>query len=467
MDQPHFVILGAGPAGCGAAAQLRRGGHGRVTLVERGPAVGGNAGSFLHEGIWLDFGSHRLHSASDPRILSDIQALLGDDLIHQQRRGRIRLRNRWLRFPLKPADLFFHLDPGFALGIIRDMATKAFLPRRPEGNTFASVLEADLGSTICNQFYFPYARKIWGRAPSQLSGIQARKRVTAGSFTKLLRRLVRSPGAGKFYYPREGFGQISRAYADVAQQAGADLLLGWGVHRLARPVPGGKWSVTIRQGDAERILEADEVWSTIPVTAAARMMEPGPPEAVLDASRVIEYRAMILVYLVLDVGQFTTTDAHYFPETEISATRISEPKNYSGATTPANRTVLCAEVPCAVGDRLWNLSDQEIGVVVAEDLARAGLPLPRPPIAVFTRKLQQAYPIYTDGYEKSLDLLEDWLETIPGFLSFGRQGLFAHDNTHHALYMAFSAVDCLVKGRLDRTRWNEYRKIFSTHVVED
>ena len=38
---------------------------------------------------------------------------------------------------------------------------------------------------------------------------------------------------------------------------------------------------------------------------------------------------MLLVYLQLDVDQFTPTDAHYFPESSIAITRLSEPKNYS------------------------------------------------------------------------------------------------------------------------------------------
>jgi hypothetical protein len=52
-------------------------------------------------------------------------------------------------------------------------------------------------------------------------------------------------------------------------------------------------------------------------------------------------------------------------------------------------------------------------------------------------------------------------------LTYGRQGLFAHDNTHHALFMAYRAVDCLVDGRWDADRWQSLRQVFATHVVED
>jgi hypothetical protein len=86
---------------------------------------------------------------------------------------------------------------------------------------------------------------------------------------------------------------------------------------------------------------------------------------------------------------------------------------------------------------------------------------------VHTRRLRQAYPIYTTGYEVPFGRLDAWVEALPRLLSYGRQGLFAHDNTHHALYMAYSAVECLENGKFDEARWQKYREIFATHVVED
>ena len=113
------------------------------------------------------------------------------------------------------------------------------------------------------------------------------------------------------------------------------------------------------------------------------------------------------------------------------------------------------------------MSDEELGAQVANDLERAGLPLPSAPRSVMTRRLPQAYPIYAQGYEEALTPLDEWLGRIQGLLTYGRQGLFAHDNTHHALYMAYAAVDCLQGGEFDAAKWKDYREIFAMHVVED
>ncbi|MGD8277930.1 MAG: FAD-dependent oxidoreductase [Gemmatimonadota bacterium] len=466
MREPHVVILGGGPAGVGAAYYLRKRGRGTVTLLEQKDVVGGNAGSFELDGLRVDYGSHRLHFACDPRILADIQTLLKGDLLVRPRHGRIRLRGKWLHFPLKPLDLMLRLDRAFAMGAAWDMVKRQLPGGPPEGETFASVLRANLGPTICEHFYFPYARKIWGREPEELSGIQARKRVSAGSFTKLMKRLAKPPGAGRFYYPRRGYGQISEAYAEAAAGLGADVMLGWRVAGL-RHCEDGTWTVTAERNGESREIVADHVWSTIPTPLVARMTTPAAPAEVTEAARRITYRAMVLVYLTLDVDQFTTTDAHYFPEESVAFTRVSEPKNYAALEEPKGRTVLCAELPAAIDDEVWRMGDEELSAKVALDLAKAGLPVTSPPLGVHVRRLRQAYPIYRMGYEKPFGVLDGWAESLPNFLIYGRQGLFAHDNTHHALYMAWAAVDCFEGGRFDEARWGRYREEFKSHVVED
>jgi protoporphyrinogen oxidase len=474
MPEPRVVILGAGPAGVGAAYQLRRTGRAAVTIIEQQAVVGGNAGSFEWAGQRLDYGSHRLHPACDPAILADIRRLLGDDLLDRPRHGRLLLRGRWIHFPLKPLNLLRHMDRGFALRAARDAASRVLRGRREEGETFASVLRANLGPAICEDFYFPYARKLWGREPETLSGIQARRRVSAGTVAKLVRKVasampgIRPMGFGHFFYPRHGFGRIAEAYAEEARRLGGELALGWKVVEVRHTAGDtARWSVTAERSGERRSWPADHVWSTLPISLLAQFVQPPPPVAVLEAVRRIEYRAMLLVYLQLDQDRFTEYDAHYLPDARIAITRLSEPKTYAALTEPRGTTVLCAELPCALEDRVWSMEDAELGALVAGDLARARIPTLRPPVAVQVRRLRQAYPIYALGYELPFGVLDQWAERLPGLLTYGRQGLFAHDNTHHALYMAYSAAECLRDEGFDREKWGRFRALFATHVVED
>jgi protoporphyrinogen oxidase len=204
------------------------------------------------------------------------------------------------------------------------------------------------------------------------------------------------------------------------------------------------------------------------VTHLVQAIRPHAPGEVLQACQAIKYRSIILIYLVLAQGRFTEYDAHYFPDTAVPITRLSEPKNYAARTEPAERTVLCAELPCERGDRHWNMSDSELGEMVRRSLEQVGIPIQAPILDVATRRLPQAYPIYEQGYEAPFEIIDGWLDSVPGVLTLGRQGLFAHDNTHHTLAMAHAAVGCLDgAGRFDKPRWHEHRKVFATHVVED
>jgi protoporphyrinogen oxidase len=475
-SKPHVVILGAGPAGLGAAYRLAQRGDTRVTVLERNTTVGGNAGSFELAGIRVDYGSHRLHPACDPQVLRDIRALLGPDLVERPRHGRISLRDRWIHFPLKPVDLCMHLPSSFTVGVAADMCAKLrSLPLKRAGadeESFASVLQAGLGQTICREFYFPYARKIWGVEPDTLSAIQARRRVSAGSLSRMFRKVaaavpgLKPAGAGRFFYPRRGYGQISEAYCAAARQAGAEIVLGANVQEICRG-DHPPHRVTFERDGKSATLQADLVWSTVPITALSRTLKPGPPTDLLGAVEKLRFRAMILIYLVLEQARFSEYDAHYFPGENIRITRLSEPKNYSANLQPLNRTVLCAELPCGVEDAEWRMSDDELGRLVCDGLKTAGIPVRAPVLEIVTRRLRQAYPIYHRGYETHFERLDCWLGRIDGLLTFGRQGLFAHDNTHHALYMAYCAADCLVDARFDHTRWAAYRRIFESHVVED
>jgi len=470
---PHVAVLGAGPAGAAAALSLTRDGKAHVTVLEQGAAAGGNAGSFRLEGIWCDYGSHRFHPVADPRVLDDVKALLGDDLLLRPRHGRIRLQGRWIHFPLKPADLLLNLPKRFTVAFGMDTLRK-LLPRTPPAEeNFETVLHYGLGPTMSEAFYSPYARKLWGVAPSELAVILAKRRVSGSSAGKILQKIarqlpgVRSETAGRFYYPRRGFGQVCESLHRAAEGHGAEFAFGARVAGVERD--GGRVTAVRYEKDGEtKRLAADTVWSTLPISALVRMMDPPPPPEVLAAAEAIRFRGMILIYLVLEQPQFTEFDAHYFPELSVPISRMSEPKNYNASTEPADCTVLCAELPSDPGEPEWEMSDQALGEKYCEWLASVGLPVTAQVRLVRTRRLRHAYPVYDRHYERHFRAMDDWLAGLDGLLTFGRQGLFAHDNTHHAMAMAYAAADCLGPGAaFDRDRWAGYRVEFESHVVED
>jgi protoporphyrinogen oxidase len=460
------VVLGSGPAGLAAAWRAARAGH-PATVLERAERVGGLAGSFEVAGVRVDHGSHRLHPATPGPLLADLRALLGSDLQTRPRHGRLRVAGRWVGFPLKPVELARVLPPAM---IARLGAEAVAAPlRRPEPPSFAATLRKGLGPTLYEQLYAPYAVKLWGRPGDRISADQATKRVTADTPWKVAARVLRlnsgaRSGQGRvFHYPRRGFGQIVEALADAAVAAGAELRLGTEVTEVDHRADG----VVVRTADGGTV-EAGHAFSTVPLPLLARLAVPGPPAQVLEDAARLRFRAMVLVYLVHQGGRWTAYDAHYFPGAETPVTRVSEPANYRvSADDPADRTVLCAEIPCAVGDAVWTASDDELGQLVEDGLRVTGLPGVRRGTVV-VKRLPHVYPVYEPGYETHLAGLDRWVGSLPRLTTFGRLGLFAHDNTHHAIAMAYDAVAALrADGSRDESSWAAARERFAGHVVED
>jgi protoporphyrinogen oxidase len=461
VSSETVCVLGAGPAGLGAALLLARRGH-DVTVLERASAPGGLAASFEVAGVRVDHGSHRLHRSCPPQILDELRTELGGDLQLRRRNGRIRLAGRWVAFPPSIGDLARRLPPRLTARLGADAATSPL--RRARADTFAEVVRAGLGPTMLDEFYAPYVEKIWGVPATELSGELARRRVGARTSGALLRRVL-EPGERRerasFWYPRRGFGQIPEALAAAATRAGASIVCDAAVTGLSLHDDGA--TVSTEGGGTD----VDQVWSTLPLPLVARLAH-APPD-VLDAAEGLRHRAMTLLYLAFDVPSISEFDASYFPGREVCASRVSEPKRYrdGAGSDPPDRTALCAEIPCDIGDSVWTAAPDELASRLRAELAAQDLGVPEP-CDIVVRRVDHAYPTYSAGFETARAAVEEWTLAQPSFLSLGRQGLFAHDNTHHALATAWAAAEALgPDGRIDHGRWGEARDRFVQHVVED
>jgi protoporphyrinogen oxidase len=302
--------------------------------------------------------------------------------------------------------------------------------------------------------------KLFGVPATALDGELARRRVSASGPAGLLRKALRRGEQGNvFWYPRRGYGQITDALADAGVDAGARIECDTTVTAVTVASDGVQVHATSPQGS--RAFTASAVWSTVPVPVLSALTEGPAPR--------VRHRAMVLLYLVLPQVRWTEFDAHYLPGPEVPATRISEPRNYrDSADDPPDRTVLCVEWPCAVDDDVWTASPDALVARLRRAMAPQDLVIPEP-IAVEVRRIAHAYPVYDLGFAERLAPTLAHLDAqLPRVVTFGRNGLFAHDNAHHALATAYAAVRCLAnRDVIDVAAWRRELAGFARHVVED
>jgi protoporphyrinogen oxidase len=481
-----LVVLGAGPAGLAAAWRAARRGL-SVVVLDRADSVGGMAASFDVAGVRVDFGSHRLNPDMPAYVLADLRYLLGSDLQTRYRDGRLLLGEKWITYPFKPRELARALPAvPMARAAFDAISTPWRRSKAPENpNTYAELMRAGFGPTMYEQVYEPYARKLWGLTGDQLDADQARRKAGSPNALAALVRSVRSALSNEslsYLYPRRGFGQLCESLADAAVTSGAKLRLGAVVERL----DVGDTDVAVRLGrsefhsaaaerggwsgasswEANGWLRAGHVFSTLPLPLLARMTSPGAPYEAVDASGNLRFRAIVLVYAVHRGGRWTKHDIHYVPDGRTPVSRISEPANHRiNPEDPEDRSVVCFELPCDIGDDIWNSSDDDLAALVVDAVTRTGLP-PLNLDWAQVKRLRNVYPVYQRGYREHLAVLEEWVEQLGGITTFGRHGLFTPDNTHHAMLMGYEAADALGSGRFDQEYWSAARSRFSDHISE-
>ncbi len=481
-----LVVLGAGPAGLSAAWRAARRGL-SVVVLDRAEAVGGMAASFEVAGVRVDYGSHRLNPDMPAYVLADLRYLMAGDLQTRYRNGRLLLGEKWITYPFKPREL------GRALPAM-PMARAAFEAistpwRRSKStenpDTYAELMRAGFGPTLYQYVYAPYARKLWGLTGDQIDAEQARRKAGAPTALAALVRSVRSAMSSEslaYLYPRRGFGQLCESLADAAVTSGARLRLGAIVERL----DVGESDIAVRLGRSEHHsaaasrggwsgvdhwessgwLRAKHVFSTLPLPLLARMTSPGAPYEAVEASGNLRFRAIVLIYAVHRGGRWTKHDVHYIPGAETPVSRISEPANHRiNPEDPEDRSVVCFELPCDIGDDIWNASDEELSDVIQDAVRHTGLP-PLDLDWLQVKRLRNVYPVYQRGYREHLEVLEHWVQGLGNLTTFGRHGLFTPDNTHHAMVMGYEAADALGTGSFDHDHWTAARDRFAQHIAE-
>ncbi|MEO8606138.1 MAG: FAD-dependent oxidoreductase [bacterium] len=468
-DSRHepIVILGAGVAGLATAYRLAELGRGPVLVLERAATAGGLAGTVEFGGARFDMGSHRVHPQSYPDALALMRRLLGNDLLRVRRHGRLRFNGGYLDYPPTLGDFLAVLG---AREIARcGAALLAARLRAPstvrEAPSYENYLLPRVGRRAFDLFYAPYARKVFGLEPAQVSAAAAKTRITTArpwalvwQMARLARPRREPDGDGDagafFYYPRQGFGSIGAALRDAAVGRGVEIRTGVTVRGLRRS-DSDVTEVIADAGGTSHTIRAAAVVSSLQLAGLLRLLDPAPPTAVRDAAESLRWRGIRLLQVVLDRPRCLDGETYYFPEERYVFGRISEPPLFSEALRGApGTTALNIEVICSPGDALWSLDDDRFLDHVAQQAAELGLFVRGDVRAARSLRLPAVYPVYDRDYRARLDAVLTWLRGIDNLYSIGRGGLFLHANTDHSIHLGLRLAQHLAAPEASAATWD-------------
>ena len=449
------VILGGGPCGLSAAWELSRSGK-AVVVVEAQSSLGGLCKTINYKGYNFDLGGHRFISKND-ELINKIKALMGDDLLVSERISAIRLDGREFQYPLSAGDILKQTDIIFLTRCLVDYVYQALYKKLRDSpdTSFEDWIINRFGRKLYATFFKDYTHKLWGIPSSKLSSDWAAERISLLNLWDVVLRLCglgrEAPRtyAKRYFYPKQGIGQIFEYIAREIKQNGGNIVLNARFKKLL--LEGGRVKGVVYESNGEdQVINCDWVVSTIPITDLIYNQDRGGEyQEASNAARSLRFRSLRFLNILIDKPEIGRNTWTYIPDGKYIMTRIQEPKKRSPYNAPDGKTSLMLEIPCSYNDEVWNMQDDILFKRCIEDLLNLGIDIKDKVIDYFYTRERHAYPIYQLDYKLHLKKLFLWIDTIENIHTCGRNGLFRYIFMDRAMEMGFEAA-MIVDGKRDK-----------------
>jgi protoporphyrinogen oxidase len=422
------LTLGAGLAGLTAAYCLTKSGC-RVTTIERNHQVGGLARTISEGDFRFDIGGHRFLSND----------ATGDYLI-VPRSSKIFLNNKYFQYPLKPFNSIFGFGVNTSIKILLDYTYQKFKNqlKSRELHSLEDWVVQQFGKTMFSLYFRDYSEKVWGIDCNNIAKEWIAQRIQGLSLGEAIKAALFNKKDAKyttltdnFIYPHLGIGAIAQQlYQVIAPQN--SVLTNTSLLRLNHS--GRKIDhAVVRIGNRNRIIEADEFISSIPINTIVDSLYPRAPQSILQVANHLRYRDLVIVTLMLNQERVTDQTWIYFPDKNIPFGRIHEPTNWSAKMAPPGKTSLVAEYFCFRDDAIWSQSDEGLAELTIDHLQKLNLIDKKSVIGSKVLRIPSAYPLFDVGFQERCDTLYDYLNQFENLSFTGRSGKFRYYNMDHTI----------------------------------
>ncbi|MDD5262557.1 MAG: NAD(P)/FAD-dependent oxidoreductase [Methylacidiphilales bacterium] len=457
--KPAAIIVGAGPAGLTAAAELVENGF-RVDVLEKDPEyVGGIARTVRYKGYRFDIGGHRFFSKS-PEVTEWWRRRLPDDFIQVRRMSRIFYRGKFFDYPLRAGNALRNLGIFTSMACMLSYLWSRLRPVRPE-KSFADWVTNRFGSRLFRIFFKTYTEKVWGMPCNQISADWAAQRIKGLSLLKAIwfALLPQRKGEGsgvvktlidRFEYPRLGPGMMWEKTRDDIQARGGAIHMGTEVTRIRHD--GSKvLSVETRMADgATREWQAHAFIISMPLRETIAALDPKAEDEVCRAAERLKYRDFLTVALMVRRADLFPDNWIYVHDPGVRLGRIQNFNNWSPEMAPGNDTTcLGLEYFCFEGDGLWTMRDEDLIELGKRELATLGLVKPEEVFDGAVVRMPKAYPVYGPGYLEDVARIRRALGKFSNLQPVGRNGLHKYNNQDHSMMTALLAARNLNGGAFD------------------
>lgn len=467
------IILGAGITGLSAGWILSENGY-QVQVIEKSDIIGGMSATFKHNDYFLDYGPHKIFTVM-PHIMEKIRQLFqAEELLCVKKRSRVRLRGKYLDFPLGFLDIFLGLGlwTGFKCGIGYMWAIVKNLVVKSRSSSYEEWVINRFGKPIYNLVLGPYASKIWG-PPQSLSYELAETRIAAPNLLEMIKQMIfgykkGSPiiNAEEFYYPVKGFGEIGLKLAEEIKSHKGKIVNKTVVSKFEFDGNLNITRIHYSNGKQEAINESDIIISTIPINELITLLPNKNYPEIRNIAEKLKTRGLILFYIEIGIDRIIDSNWLFFPEARYKFNRIFEQKAFNKNMVKDGKTVLCIEITCDTNDAVWRAGDDEIFSMIEPQLEEANL-IKGKINEYFTKRIPDGYPVYDIYYKTNLNEIMSYILQYQNLYSVGRQGGFSYTGMADSMDIGLYTGKFIIERKNRKSDWASYSERFYNYVVVD
>jgi protoporphyrinogen oxidase len=452
--EKKIIIIGAGPAGLGAAYRLKELGYKNFHVYEKAPYIGGLASSFKDSaGFTWDIGGHVMFSHY--KYYDDcFDKLMGDEYQLNMRESWVRMFDRWVPYPFQNNIRYLPKEAAFEClsGLIEAQTQRD----HTEAKNFGEFIDAVFGDGIAKHFMRPYNFKVWAHPAELMNKEWIGERVAVLDINRALKNVILEQddfGWGpnnQFKYPLHGgTGEFYRRFGPELE---GHLTLGRGIVGIDME----KKQVRFEDGGVESY---DILVSTMPLDKLCNDFISDASDRIREVTRGLRHSGGYMIGVGIKQKCPSTKSWMYYPEDNCPFYRVTYLSNYSPYMTPDNEQYY--SLLCEISYSEFKPVD---GKTVVDDciqgLVNSGMISESDKDDIVDTWVYQAdYSYPTPSVERD----EILTEAIPylernDIYSRGRFGMWKYEvaNTDHTLMQGVELIDRLLLGEPEITIGMKY-----------
>jgi protoporphyrinogen oxidase len=344
---------------------------------------------------------------------------------------------------------------------------------RPE-KSLEDFLINRFGRELYLTFFKSYTEKVWGMPCDEISAEWGAQRIKGLSLTTALKHFLKKSLSGsakgdvsqkgtdtslieRFMYPKFGPGQLWEHVAELVQEKGGEVLLGWKVDKLHCE---GKCVVAVdavNEAGERRTFAGDYFFSTMPMRELVRAIDAPVPENVREVSEGLQYRDFITVGLLVDRLKVKERDGEllkdtwiYVQEPDVLLGRLQIFNNWSPyLVSDPEKVWIGLEYFCYDTDELWKMPDEALIRFAIAEVAKIGILNAEDVSDGHVVRVPKTYPAYFGTYDR-FDELREFTDGFENLFLVGRNGMHKYNNQDHSMLTAMTVVDGIVAGKVDK-----------------